>query len=382
MPRGLHLDQGRQTPASGARESLEADALPVLPVALAPPPALERVVRSRGGDLHVRKGLRQGGVREGPQVGESGDPGRAADLAPLREDFQLVLLALDGLPGEGHVEDDSAVVVVRVDRDGYVVDHPVGELEQRALDVLGEDRVGRVPGDGLGRERFVQLRREPDREGLAVEVGVVEVGIEEGYGLDLRVLVAVPRHAEEGVLIEAGDDVHDVVSVGAHSLLTGQAVPPRIADAHPRTVAVEGVVVERPPPDPKAREGVRGTVVVLVVHDPERQILDILARAVAGTLARAGLAAAPLALVAGVANALARLPVALALVRALGVGVPVPLPGWAVDPGELERAESVAAVASRVAVRAPSLFVERATRRKFRRRIFRSRFGGSGDSPG
>ena len=304
----------------------------------------------------MREGLRQGGVREGPQVGESRDPGRAADLALVREDLQLVLLALDGLPREGHVEDDAAVVVVRVDRNGDVVDHPVGELEQRALDVPGEDRVGRVPGDRLGDERFVQLRRELDGEGLAVEVGVVEVGVEEGDGLDLRVLVAVAGHAEEGVLVEAGDDVHDVVSVWAHPRRTGQAVPSRVADAHPRTIAVEGVVVELPSPDPEAREGVRGAVVVLVVHDPVRQILHVLARAVAGALVRTGLAGAALARVPGIAAALAGLPVALALVRALGVGVPVPVPSGAVNPGELVRAEPVAAVASRVAVRAPSFF--------------------------
>merc|ERR1719191_1419774 len=243
---------------------------------------------------------------------------------------------------------------------GDALEHLVGERAERVLHVRGHDGVVRRGGDAVraphtsvrvvvnqregaglrvdldglhahGRldrgERVVALGRNA---GGAVRAGVAEVAL---AALDL---LGVPQLVEEAVVVARVVRVRDGVRDGL-----------RVAGRVDLVAALR-------------RAGARdhasaraGAAIVEVAGE----LVDVLARAVAGAALRAGGAAAALALIAVEALALARLAVAHALVRALGVVVRRVGAVRRVRPGERVRARAAGAVRALPVLEARALVV-------------------------
>merc|ERR1719316_917703 len=271
------------------------------------------------------------GAQVGVAVGEylSDSHGRAS----VRETGRVREVASVRAGGEADLEDELHAGLARLVRelDVDAREDLVRQALESILHARGRDGVGGGGRDGLGHvrgldsgERVVALGRDAR---CAVRAAVAEVAL---AALDL---LGVPQVVQEAVVhtrvINRRDGIgHSHGRAGGGACLAGA----RGADL----------------------VGARASAAVVVVAG---ELVDVLARPVAGAALRAGGAAAALALVAVKALALAGLAVAHALVRALGVVVSGVGAIGRVRPGERVRARAQRAVRALPVLEARALVV-------------------------
>jgi len=346
------LNESSKDGTSFARVSLETLANTCGMITFPATSALVRVMTSAGGNYICRKSRR----RPRTNIRKARNAGSASLITLILQNLQLVLLSLYDVPVKSHVDNNTVIIIRRVDGNIDVVNSTVRERLESRFDVPREGAIGRTPNDGLRHVRFVQFRGELHGEGFKVEIRIVRASttVVKRNSLNLRELVTVIHHTARIKLVKIRNHVHNIVTKSAHALIARETRPSPVTNARAGAIRIPGIIQKRFPAGAEAAQRVRTAVVILIVNDPVRQIFHVFARAVSGATVRTALSTARFGFVAGVTVAFARFAVAYAFVGAFGVFVGEAGGGGGVGPGEFVGAEAVGAVPVGFSVHAPS----------------------------